>query len=210
MTMTDASVWRGHDVIDPTGDKIGRIEDIYLDEETNVPAWLAVRTGVFGHRVSFVPLAEAQPAGDDLAVPYTRDKVKDAPHAEPDGQLSEQEEAALYEHYGLPYSDRDSDTGLPVAGGAATEHTATAGTDDAMTRSEEELGVGTRHREAGRGRLRKWVETVVEADLRRERGEVEADPGIAGRVTLEEAGSWGSVTRDRAGTPAPTIQGGAA
>ena len=157
MTMTDLSSWRGHDVVDPSGETIGRIEDIYLDQQTEQPEWLAVRTGLFGRRVSFVPLAEAQASGDDIAVPYTKDQVKDAPHAEPDGQLSEQEEAALYEHYGLPYSDAASDTGLPTGG--TTDPAPAAGADDAMTRSEEELRVGTRQREAGRARLRKWVET---------------------------------------------------
>ncbi len=106
MTMTDLRTWKGHEVVDPTGDKIGQIEDIYLDEQTNQPEWLAVRTGLFGRRVSFVPLAEAQPSADYVAVPYTRDQVKDAPHADPDeGLLSEAEEARLYEYYGLPYSE---------------------------------------------------------------------------------------------------------
>jgi uncharacterized protein (TIGR02271 family) len=162
MTMTDLSGWRGHDVVDPSGDKIGEIADIYLDEQTEQPEWLAVRTGLFGRRVSFVPIAEAQAAGDDVAVPYTKDQVKDAPHADPDeGLLSEAEEARLYEYYGLPYSDIRSDTGLPAAGGQSSAPAGyeTAGTDDAMTRSEEELRVGTRAREAGRARLRKWVET---------------------------------------------------
>ena len=108
-----------------------------------------------------MPLAEAQASGDYVAVPYTKDQVKDAPHADPDeGLLSEAEEARLYEHYGLPYSDIRSDTGLPEGGGTSYQtSTPSAGTDDAMTRSEEELRVGTRQREAGKARLRKWVET---------------------------------------------------
>ena len=159
MTMTDIATLRGQDVVDATGEKIGRVEDIYLDEQTNQPEWLAVRTGLFGMRVSFVPLAQAQATGNEVTVPYSKDQVKDAPHADADGMLSEQEEARLYEHYGLPYSDTPTDTVLPAGGGTATETATTTGTDDAMTRSEEELRVGTRTREAGRARLRKWVET---------------------------------------------------
>jgi uncharacterized protein (TIGR02271 family) len=182
MTMTDLSGWRGHDVVDPSGDTIGEIADIYLDEQTDQPEWLAVRTGLFGRRLSFVPLAEAQPSGDYVAVPYTKDQVKDAPHVDPDeGLLSEAEEARLYEHYGLPYSDIRSDTGLPDAGGTSTtEYQATApGTDDAMTRSEEELQVGTREREAGRARLRKWVETehvATTVPVAREEVRIEREP----------------------------------
>ena len=180
MTMTDLSGWRGHDVVDPSGDKIGEIEDIYLDEQTDQPEWLAVRTGLFGRRVSFVPLAEAQPSGDYVAVPYTKDQVKDAPHADPDeGLLSETEEARLYEYYGLPYSDIKSDTGLPEGGGTSTTGYETAGSDDAMTRSEEELRVGTQQREAGRARLRKWVETehqTTTVPVAREEVRIEREP----------------------------------
>ena len=180
MTMTNLSGWRGHDVVDPSGDKIGAIEDIYLDEQTDQPEWLAVRTGLFGRRISFVPIAEAQPTGDAVAVPYTKDQVKDAPNAEPDGLLSEQEEARLYEYYGLPYSDAASDTVLPEGGAGGYESTnQTTGRDDAMTRSEEELRVGTRQREAGRARLRKWVETEHESTtvpVAREEVRIEREP----------------------------------
>jgi uncharacterized protein (TIGR02271 family) len=185
MTMTNLSEWRGHDVVDPTGDTIGEITDIYLDEQTDQPEWLAVRTGLFGSRVSFVPIAEAQPAGDSIAVPYTKDQVKDAPQTDPDdGILTEGEEARLYEHYGLPYSDITSDTGLPDAGGTSTagyqaSDYESAGSDDAMTRSEEELRVGTQQREAGRARLRKWVETehvATTVPVAREEVRIEREP----------------------------------
>ena len=156
MTTTQLGGWRGQDLVDPSGDKIGTIEDIYLDEATDQPEWLAVKTGLFGHRVSFVPVAQAQASGDAVVVPYSKAEVKDAPSAEPDGLLSQDEEAALYQHYGLNYSEASSDTGLAAGNGNTDE---AAGTDEAMTRSEEELRVGTRPREAGRARLRKWVDT---------------------------------------------------
>ena len=53
-------------------------------------------------------------------------------------------------------------------------------------------------------------ERLVEADLRRERVEVDVDPEVADRVTHEDGRSWGSVTGEHAGAPATTIQGGAA
>jgi uncharacterized protein (TIGR02271 family) len=126
-----------------------------------------------------VPLTEAQPTGDAIVVPYSKDQVKDAPNADADGVLSEEEEARLYEHYSLPYSDAQSDTGLPTgtAGTATTD--ATAGTDSAMTRSEEELRVGTTQREAGRARLRKWVETEhvsTTVPVAREEVRIEREP----------------------------------
>jgi len=184
MSTTDLGSWRGRTVGDPSGDKIGSIEDIYYDEATDEPEWLAVKTGLFGHRVSFVPLTQAQASGERVTVPYTKDQVKESPNADADGVLSEQEEATLYEHYRLPYSDVRSGTGLPDAG-APTTAVPAAGNDDAMTRSEEELQVGTRQREAGKARLRKWVETehvTTTVPVAHEEVRIEREPITDGNV----------------------------
>ena len=163
MTTQDVRDWRGRTVVGNDGGKIGKVSDIYLDEQTDQPEWLAVTTGLFGGRVSFIPLARAKAEGGELIVPFTKDMVKDAPHAEADGQLSQEEEAAIYRHYGLDYSEDRSDTGLPEGNATTTGgpgyDTSGPTTDNAMTRSEEELRVGKVSREAGRARLRKWVET---------------------------------------------------
>ena len=190
MSSQDIQSWVGRTAVGPQGEKIGKIADIYLDDQTDKPEWLAVSTGLLGTRVSFVPIQGAGAQGDDVQVPFSKDQVKDAPNAEADGQLSMEEEARLYAHYGLPYSDAPSDTGLP-AGGAPT-----AGGDDAMTRSEEELRVGKTSREAGRARLRKWVETervsttvpVAHEEVRVEREpitEANADQALFGAEITE-------------------------
>ena len=157
-TANQVEGWIGRTLLDSSGSKIGKITDIYLDDATGQPEWLAVNTGMFGTNASFVPLAGATPRGEDLQVQFTKDQVKDAPNAKADGQLSQQEEARLYAHYGYDYSEQRSDTGLPEGGGR-TQAPATGDRDDAMTRSEEELEVGKTSREAGRVRLRKWVDT---------------------------------------------------
>ena len=163
MTTQDVRDWRGRTVVGSDGAKIGKVSDVYLDEQTDQPEWLAVSTGLFGGRVSFIPIARAKAEGGDLIVPFTKETVKDAPHAEADGQLSQDEEAAIYRHYGLEYSEDRSDTGLPEgnvpAAGGPGHDTSGPTTDNAMTRSEEELRVGKVSREAGKARLRKWVET---------------------------------------------------
>jgi uncharacterized protein (TIGR02271 family) len=181
--------WVGHTLVDERGDRIGKIADLYMDEDTGRPEWIAVNTGRFGSRISFVPLAGARPNGDDLMVPYSDEKVKESPHAEPDGRLSQEEEARLYAHYGMGYSEDRSPSGLPEGGRAGRGGTGrtkakgrdTSGptTDDAMTRSEEELRVGTRSREAGRARLRKYVVTeqeTVTVPVSREEVRVEREP----------------------------------
>ena len=107
--------WKGQKLVSQDGDKIGTIDEVYVDEQTGKPEWLAVSTGLFGSRVSFVPLAEAQRDGDDIRVPYAKDQVKDSPNADADGALSQDEESRLYRHYGLDYSESRSDSGLPRA-----------------------------------------------------------------------------------------------
>ena len=175
MTMANQDIqsWVGRTAVGPQGEKIGKIADIYLDDQTDKPEWLAVSTGLLGTRVSFVPIQGAGAQGDDVQVPFSKDQVKDAPNAEADGRLSMEEEARLYQHYGLAYSDAPSDTGLPT--GTARS----GGTDDAMTVSEEELRVGKTSREAGRARLRKWVESErvsTTVPVAHEEGRVEREP----------------------------------
>ena len=177
---------RGATLVDRDGDKIGSIDEVYADEHTGEPEWMAVRTGLFGTKLTFVPIAEVQRTGDEVRVPYEKARVKDAPNADPDGQLSQEEEQRLYSHYGLEYGESRSDSGLPEgraddagAGDATGRDLSGPTTDDAMTRSEEELRVGTRDTERGRARLRKWVETEpVEAtvETRREELRIEREP----------------------------------
>jgi hypothetical protein len=106
--------WRGRVMIDRDSNKIGEVVDIYLDNETDRPEWAVVRTGLFGMRSTFVPLADASEVGDELQVPYQRLQVKQAPNIEPDGHLSEAEEAELYRHYGLDYDTVTLDNGAPA------------------------------------------------------------------------------------------------
>ncbi len=185
---------RGGDLLDRDGDKIGTIDEIYLDAETGEPEWALVSTGMFGTKSTFVPIRDASQEGEALQVPYEKSQVKDAPKMEPDGQVSQREESELYRHYGLEYSEADSGSGLGTGTGGDRQTTGTATgrdmdttgrdvsgpeTDDAMTRSEEELRVGTTERETGRARLRKYVvedEVTEKVPVRREEVRVEREP----------------------------------
>ena len=105
-TLEDVQTWRGMKMVDADGDKIGTIEDILLDRQTGDPAWAAVKTGLFGRKHTLVPIRDAEVVGEnEVRVPVDKDKVKDAPRIEPDGELSPDEERRLWEHYGL--SDYD-------------------------------------------------------------------------------------------------------
>jgi uncharacterized protein (TIGR02271 family) len=182
--MTHAYDWQGRTMLDRNGDKIGKVESLYVDELTDRPEWALVNTGLFGTKSSFVPIAGASPRGEDVVVQVEAQQVKDAPKMDTDQELSEQQEAELFRHYGIDYTDEGSVTATenpePSAGRAAVgRDTSGPTTDEAMTRSEEELKVGTTEREHGRVRLRKYVVTEqVEqtVPVRREVVRVEREP----------------------------------
>jgi uncharacterized protein (TIGR02271 family) len=181
--ITHAYDWSGRTVIGSDGEKIGKIDDLYFDHRSDKPEWASVHTGLFGSKRSFVPLAGATPQGEDVQVTVSKDQVKDAPNVEPDGELSEHDEVALFEHYGVPYTEHGTVTATGDAGPGAPGDTGRdvrgPSTDDAMTRSEEELRVGTASRERGRARLRKYVvteEVQQTVPVRREEVRVEREP----------------------------------
>lgn len=156
-TTNEIQDWNGRTVEGPDGHKIGKVHEVYLDDRTGEPEWALVHTGLFGTKSSFVPIAEARTNGDTITVPFDKDKVKGAPNVEEDQHLSPQEEAELFTYYGR--SDYEEHTHTETTGRGAGHDTSGPNTDSAMTRSEEELRVGTTEREAGKVRLRKHVVT---------------------------------------------------
>jgi uncharacterized protein (TIGR02271 family) len=186
---TEAYDWQGRTIVGSDGEKIGKVSEVYVDERTGKPEWATVNTGLFGKKSHFVPLAGASVTGEDVRVHVDKDEVKDAPSIDPDGELSQQEEARLFEHYGVPYTDEGSVTaeGAPRDRGEGEgrsdrgegERRSERGGDEAMTRSEEELRVGTERVETGRVRLRKHVVTEMvtkTVPVSREEVHVEREP----------------------------------
>lgn len=181
ITIENARNIIGATAYDRDGEKIGKIGQVYLDDTTGQPEWVSVNTGLFGMSESFVPLTDARAKGDRVEVGYPKDVVKDAPRIDADQHLSEDEEATLYSHYGLG-GDRAGTTGRDDhtrASRTSGHDTSGPTTDDAMTRSEEHLRVGTENRETGRARLRKYVvteEEQVNVPVSREEVRVEREP----------------------------------
>jgi len=150
---------RGAPVYDSAGEKIGQVEEIFYDQQTQVPEWIGIGTGFLGTKRVLVPVKGAEVREDGLMVGYSKEQVKDSPDIDED-EISEQCEAELAAYYGLGYSKERSGTGLPKgAPGSRGQRPAKRDEDQALTRSEEEIEVGKRPVEAGRARLRKWVET---------------------------------------------------
>ncbi|ADX74209.1 conserved domain protein, TIGR02271+C111 [Pseudarthrobacter phenanthrenivorans Sphe3] len=178
----------GGNVVGSDGSKIGSVGQIYVDDQTGEPTWVTVKTGLFGTHESFAPLSAATQDRNDIVIAHAKDKVKDAPRVAPDGHLEPEEEDELYAYYGLRGSNGHTGNGFAGTGRDAVDTDArgtvghdTSGptTDDAMTRSEEQLHVGTRQEETGRARLRKYVVTenvTKTVPVQREEVRLEREP----------------------------------
>jgi len=102
--------WRGSRIIDPEGDKIGKLEAIYVDTTTDEPVFATVEVGMIGrHRLAFVPLSGATVSPDAVRVRYRKKLVHGAPSIDSDGELTREDEPAVFAHYDLEY--------VPGAGG---------------------------------------------------------------------------------------------
>lgn len=100
----DIRDWRGHDVVDADGSKVGSLEAIYFDTATDEPVFASVKAGLPGrHRLVFVPLNGARVAPKHLRVTADKTLVKAAPSIDTDGELDADAEPGLFEHYGLTY-----------------------------------------------------------------------------------------------------------
>jgi uncharacterized protein (TIGR02271 family) len=180
--------WVGRDAYGPSGDKIGEIVDIYYDDATGRPEWVAVRTGLFGTKRTFVPIHGSQRYGDnDLQVAFDKDMIKGAPNIQPEGRLSSAEERELWSYYGYDYADTTSakEYGYGTAYGqrrADSDYDWRRDDNDTVTRSEEELHVAkgrTERKETGKVRLRKYVVTEnvkMEVPVTREEVRVTREP----------------------------------
>lgn len=178
------------------GDKIGSVGQVYLDDQTNQPTFVTVKTGFFGSNETFIPVAQATPSQDGLQVPFDKAFVKDAPNVAADGSLSPEEERRIYEYYSIDYpaaagTGRDTDV---TADRTVVNDTAAAGTAagvgtgdrdvntgdrDSVVVRDEQLNVGTEVRETGQVRLRKHSYTdteTVEVPVSREEVVVEREP----------------------------------
>ena len=155
ITKQQASDLIGAAAYDHGGNQVGEVATVYLDKASGEPEWLTVTTGLHGPRQTFAPIARAHLRGPrEVEFDLDKDTITGAPNIDPDGELAEAEEAELFQHYGMAYSEWRSPAGLERTGGQAE------GPDDEwMTRSEEQIRVGTATEQTGRVRLRKYVVT---------------------------------------------------
>jgi hypothetical protein len=128
--------WRTLSVVDRDGHTVGSVSEFYLDRGTRYPTWALVNVGLFGGRQIFVPLLQATEINDGLQVPYEKGHIKDAPRIDLHGELTPDEEAALFAHYGVDYQPASADPGTAEPDAADT---AEPGDDQGQTPATDEL-----------------------------------------------------------------------
>lgn len=108
--------WHGRMLVDRDGEKIGKLEDVYVDVETDEPQFATVKEGFFGRHLTFVPLGGIQIGPDDLQVTVSRAQVRAAPEMEMHGEeLSQADESGLYHHFELNYTPPSTPSGRRLA-----------------------------------------------------------------------------------------------
>ncbi len=101
MELASILEWRGEDVVDPDGEKIGKLEDVYFDAASDEPVFALVSTGMLGRTLTFVPLTGARVGREQVQVGHAKDRVDEAPTVEADEELSPELEAQLFHYYEL-------------------------------------------------------------------------------------------------------------
>ena len=191
--------------VDANGEKVGDVQDVYVNDTTGQPDFVSVNHGLFGGGNSIVPLRGHTLRDGELHLAFPKDRIEDAPDLDENGHLTTEDQEAFYRHYGLT-DVQDVTTyetgaayGAPAAAagaGAATGYAAGDRRDvetdrrdfvdtdrrdenGELIRSEEQLNVSKDRVESGQVRLRKYVvnETeTVEVPVEREEVRVVREP----------------------------------
>jgi hypothetical protein len=116
MKHQDIAQWHGKELVDRDGEKIGKLEEVYVDVETDEPMFGTVKEGLIGRHLTFVPLAGLTIGPDNLQVSVSREQVKAAPNIETEGdELSQSDESSLYHHFQLNYTPPETASGRRLA-----------------------------------------------------------------------------------------------
>jgi hypothetical protein len=112
----DIGEWHGMLIVDVNGERIGNLEEVYVDVETDAPQFGTVKEGFFGRHLTFVPLIGITIGPDNLQLAYTRERVTGAPNIALRGdELEQADESALYHHYELNYTPPSTPSGRRLA-----------------------------------------------------------------------------------------------
>jgi len=108
--------WHGKMLVDRDGERIGKLQDVYVDVENDEPQFATVKEGLISRHLTFVPLVGIKVAPDELQVNVTKQQVDSAPNIEQHGEeLSQADESALYHHFERNYTPPETESGRRLA-----------------------------------------------------------------------------------------------
>jgi len=111
-----ASEWLGKALVDCDGERIGKLQEVYVDVETDQPQFGTVKEGFLDRHLTFVPLAGAEVGPDELRVTVAKARVRSAPDLDLSGQeMSQADESALYHHFEMNYTPIENESGRRLA-----------------------------------------------------------------------------------------------
>lgn len=201
----------GLHVVDQDGVKVGTVQQVYRDDATNDPEWITVRTGLFGMKETFIPLAGARRTGDELRVPHTKDTIKQAPRIDADGHLDPSEEERLYQHYGLsrPGSGRLGGGSADLGGLEGVPGDSRADTVVASAPPPSPTAAGAASGAGATGaRTRAMADTTHHVPARGERNKLFDRPAAGAGASSRDradAGAEADATARRAGEQVPEV-----
>lgn len=205
-TPYDPTQLQGTTAVGPDGEKIGDVKQVYVNDTTNEPEWVTVSTGLFGKKESFAPLSGSRLDGNSLVLSVGKDVVKGAPNVDDDGHTGDDEQSALYDYYSGQLGGQSAQQSADVSGGRDYTDTnrdqGVVGDDQTITRSEEQVRVGTERVEAGRVRIRKYVVTenvtqtvpVSHEEVRLERTPITDATAVPGDLSTSTGDAEAEVT----------------
>jgi hypothetical protein len=106
--LNEALGWIGYRVDDVYGARVGVVEDVYVDQDTDSPCWLLTKMGRFSEVYSLIPIQDAVAGTGHVWIPYEKDLVRRAPQIAGGMPVTQHVEATLCAHYGI-MSSRGAD-----------------------------------------------------------------------------------------------------
>jgi len=179
--------YAGYTVVDEGGSKIGKVDDLFLDENDQ-PEYFGVKMGFLGTSSTLIP-ADITTINNEqgfIEVSQTKDTVKNGPAFDDDREITPEYENEVRSYYGLgpmessgSYGDYEETNGHS---GAGTTDSTTAGTvGSGMSMGDTETGEFREHDRNQEGLGQPGSDLEDEDELRVQRSEEELRAGTRER-----------------------------
>jgi uncharacterized protein (TIGR02271 family) len=173
----------GYEVYDQAGEKIGKVDDLFVDESDN-PEYIGVKMGFLGTRSTLIPWEAVSSTGDEgrtITVATDKETAKNGPAFDDDREITPEYEQEVYSYYGLSRSSGSESSGS--YGSYYSEESTDAGTvGPGMSMGDTETGEFREHTVTDEGVSQSQGDDLEDEDeLRVQRTEEELAAGTRER-----------------------------